>query len=209
MKLIDDLKWRYAVKKFDTTKKVSAEDLETLKIAIQQTATSYGLEPYVFLNVENTEIREKLKVESWGQTQVTDASHLLVFCTKTSMDEDYTNSMVDQKAAITGMPEKSAEGYKAILKQNVLGMSDESVRRWSARQAYIALGTALVACAELKIDSCPMEGFDAARYDDILGLSVKGLQATLVLPIGYRHAEDVMQHAPKARLPLADLFQTI
>ncbi|MGB0806176.1 MAG: NAD(P)H-dependent oxidoreductase [Salibacteraceae bacterium] len=209
MSIIDNLKWRYATKKFDSSKKISTNDLNAIKEAISLTATSYGLESYKVLVVENPEIRAKLVPASWGQTQISDASHLLVFCNFNEVTPDHIDALVQLKANTQGIPVENLTGYGDFMKKTISGMPADVVKGWTARQTYIALGNAMAACAELKIDSCPMEGFDASQYNKILGLDAKGLNASVVLPIGYRSEEDQTQHGKKVRKPLNEMFEVV
>ena len=209
MSLVENLKWRYATKKFDPTKKVSDADLNTVKDAISLTATSYGLESYKVLVVENTAVREKLLPASWGQTQVMDASHLFVFCNYNEVTTDHIDAFVKLKSDTQGIALENLKGYGDFMKNTIGNIPEEGLKVWTAKQTYIALGNAMAACAELKIDSCPMEGFDAAQYNEILGLDAKGLSASVVLPIGYRSTEDQTQHGKKVRKPLTELFEVV
>lgn len=209
MSIIDNLKWRYATKKFDSSKKISTNDLNAIKEAISLTATSYGLESYKVLVVENPEIRAKLVPASWGQTQISDASHLLVFCNFNEVTPDHIDALVQLKANTQGIPVENLTGYGDFMKKTISGMPADVVKGWTARQTYIALGNAMATCAELKIDSCPMEGFDASQYNKILGLDAKGLNASVVLPIGYRSEEDQTQHGKKVRKPLNEMFEVV
>ncbi|AWM14833.1 NAD(P)H-dependent oxidoreductase [Flavobacterium sp. NRK F10] len=206
---IDNQNWRYATKKFDATKKVSDTDLAILKEAIQLTASSYGLQPYKVLIIENPEIRKQLQAASWGQTQIVDASHLLVFVNHTNIDETYIAKFVDHIAETRGIQTEALKGYQDVMNANVAGLPADVKNTWASKQTYIALGNLLAAAAELKIDVTPMEGFVPAEYNKILGLTEKGLNASLVATIGYRHEEDATQHFKKVRKPLEKLFETI
>lgn len=209
MGFIEDQKWRYATKKFDATKKVSNQDLDVLKEAINLAATSYGLQLFKVLIVENPETREQLKPVSWGQSQITDASHLMVFCNYTEVKGEYLNEYAIVKSEINNIPLEALTPYVEFMESTLSSLNAEQVDNWTAKQTYIALANLMNAAAELKIDTCPMEGFDAAKYDEILGLSVKGLAAAVVCPIGYRSEEDATQNAPKVRKSIEDLFETI
>jgi nitroreductase len=209
MSLIENLNWRYATKKFDSSKKVSESDIATIKDAISLTATSYGLEAYKVLIVENEKLRQELLPASWGQTQVTEASHLLIFCNFNTVSPEYIDGYVQLKSDVQGIPTENLTGYGDFMKKTIGSFPEEVTRTWTAKQTYIAIGNAMAACAELKIDSCPMEGFDAAKYNEVLDLDSKGLSAALVLPIGYRSDEDQTQHGKKVRKPHTELFETV
>jgi nitroreductase len=208
-KFIENQNWRYATKKFDTDKKISSEDFEILKDAIQLSTSSFGLQPYKVLIIENEEIRQQLQPASWGQTQIVDASHLLVFASITSIDTDYINSYAENMATTRNIPFESVKGYADYMIGHVNKFTPEQLATWTAKQTYLALGNLLNAAAELKIDVTPMEGFIPEQYNEILGLKDKGLYATLVATVGYRHEEDATQHYAKVRKPKNELFETI
>ena len=209
MKLIENLQWRYATKKFDATKKVSQEDLENIKEAIRLSASSYGLQLYKVLVIEDPDIRKALREASWGQPQITDASHLFVFCNYASVQEADVDAYLELKADTQGIDIKSLQGYGDFMKDKLVSLSPEVQKNWTVRQTYIALGNLLAACAELRIDSCPMEGFDPVQYDEILGLKEKGLTTAVVASIGYRSEEDQTQDLPKVRKSANVLFESV
>ena len=209
MRIITDLKWRYATKKFDATKRISSKELEKLKEAVQLAASSYGLQLYKVLIVENKETRTKLQEVSWGQTQVVDASHLFVFCNYTSISEQHLNEYASIKSEQQKIPLDKLKGYVEFIQTKLSEMTPEAINTWTSKQTYIALTNLMNACAELKIDSCPMEGFEMEKYDDILGLTPRGLSTALVCPVGYRSKEDITQHAPKVRKEMKDLFEVV
>ena len=206
---IENANWRYATKKFDTTKKVSAEDLATLKEAIRLSASSFGLQLFKVIIVENPEVRAKLQAASWGQTQVTEASHLLVFANQTSATAADVDAYLKNAVAIRNLPQGALDGYGDYMKGAISNIPEEVIPIWNAKQTYIALSNLLNAAAELKIDVTPMEGFVPAQYNEILGLDKLNLNASLVAPIGYRHEEDATQHYAKVRKSNEDLFITI
>ncbi len=209
MQLIKNLEWRYATKKFDPKKKVSQLDLEKIKKAISLSASSYGLQAYKVLIIEDPEIRKKLQSKSWGQSQIVDASHLIVFCNYTTISENIIDNYLRLKADLQKLNFVDLKGYGDFMKSKITELSDEARKAWTAKQTYIAVGNLLAACAELKIDACPMEGFEPDGYDDILGLSEKGLSAAVIATIGYRSDEDATQHTKKVRKPIYELFETI
>ena len=206
MELINHLKWRQATKNFDPNKKVSEADLEKLKEVIQLSASSYGLQLYKILIIEDKAIREKLKPASWGQNQITDASHLLVFCNYTEVSEAHIAEMMQLKAKVLGYSEEQLNNYIAFVTNKIAEQTTQQVQNWTAKQTYIALANLLLGCAELKIDACPMEGFDPEAYNEILGLQNQGLNAAVLATIGYEKADPAKNHT-KVRRPIADLFE--
>ncbi|WP_271765058.1 NAD(P)H-dependent oxidoreductase [Aquimarina algiphila] len=209
MELIQNLKWRYATKKFDPTQKISETDLEKIKEAISLSASSYGLQPYTVLIIENPELRKQLQPVSWGQSQIVDASYLVVFCNHTKVGAETIDSYLKLKADIQNLNIEDLEGYGDFMKSKIGELNDDAIKNWTARQTYIGLGNLLAACAELKIDACPMEGFEPEEYDTILGLSEKGLSASVIATIGYRSDEDITKDSKKVRKPISELFQVL
>ncbi|TSE10691.1 NAD(P)H-dependent oxidoreductase [Aquimarina algiphila] len=209
MELIQNLKWRYATKKFDPTQKISETDLEKIKEAISLSASSYGLQPYTVLIIENSELRKQLQPVSWGQSQIVDASYLVVFCNHTKVGAETIDSYLKLKADTQNLNIEDLEGYGDFMKSKIGELNDDAIKNWTARQTYIGLGNLLAACAELKIDACPMEGFEPDEYDTILGLSEKGLSASVIATIGYRSDEDITKDSKKVRKPISELFQVL
>jgi nitroreductase/dihydropteridine reductase len=209
MNLIENLKWRYATKKFDSSKKISPGNLEKLKEAIQLSVSSYGLQLYKVIIVEDTSLREKLKHVSWGQDQITEASHLVVFCNYTNVKDKHVDDFLNMTAKSQDIEVENLSGYGDFMKSKINEMTKSESFYWTSRQTYFALGNLLNACAELKIDSCPMEGFEPEKYNDILGLSKQGLNAAIIATIGYRSNEDLTQNRPKVRKPLNELFEVL
>ncbi len=203
---IKDANWRYATKKFDTSKKVSNKDITTLKEAIRLAASSYGLQPYQVLIIENQEIKTQLQPASWGQSQIVDASHVFVFATELNFGNDNIDKYITTLTETRGIPIESVQGYADFMKMKINALSEEQKNVWTAKQAYLALGNLMNAAAELKIDTTPMEGFEAAKYDEILELEKQGLHAVVVATIGYRHKEDATQHYVKVRKSNQELF---
>lgn len=209
MELLTHLQWRYATKKFDTTKKVSSDELEKLKEAIQLSVSSYGLQLYKVLIIENAAIREQLKPVSWNQSQITDASHLFVFCNYTDVSSEAIDDFIKQTAETRNLDLERLKGYGDFIKTKLAEKSEEKKSSWLQSQTYLALGNLLNACAELKIDACPMEGFEPDAYNKILGLDKQGLNAAVIAPIGFRHIEDHTIGLKKVRKPLEQLFDII
>lgn len=205
----ENAKWRYATKKFDTTKKVSEGDLNTLKEAIRLSASSFGLQLYKVIIVDNTELRAKLQPASWGQTQIVDASHLIVFANQTTVTDADVDGYIKNVSETRNVPVEALTGYGDYMKGAVGSMPDEVKAIWTAKQTYLALGNLLNAAAELKIDVTPMEGFVPAQYNEILGLDKLNLNAAVVAAVGYRHEEDATQHQAKVRKSNEELFITL
>ncbi|MFV8251262.1 NAD(P)H-dependent oxidoreductase [Bdellovibrio bacteriovorus] len=205
----DALEWRYATKKFDATKKISDADWTTLRNSLTLAPSSYGVQPWKFLVIENPEVRNQLKPVSWNQTQVTDASHYVVFLYKEKMDADFVQKFINRVAEVRSAPLEALDGYKNMLVENLVKAPEEKIRVWSQRQAYIAMGFLLQTAALLKIDATPMEGFDPAAYDKILGLEGTGWKSVATVALGYRHQEDALQNQKKVRFAEDDLIQYI
>ncbi|MGG7035660.1 MAG: NAD(P)H-dependent oxidoreductase [Flavobacterium sp.] len=201
--------WRYATKKFDTTKKVSDEDFDILKEAMRLSSSSYGLQPYKILIVENPELREQLQPAAWGQSQIVDASHLVVFANIVDFGETQIDDYIEQVASARSLSLENISGYANFMKSKIIALPTEQKNIWTAKQTYLALGNLLNAAAELRIDVTPMEGFDPKLVNEILGLNEIGLNATLMATIGYRHEEDATQYLTKVRKPTEELFITL
>jgi len=206
---IKNQNWRYATKKFDATKKVSTEDLETLKKAIQLSSSSYGLQLYKVFIIENSAIRAQLQPVSWGQSQIVEASQLFVFANVIDVQENHIDNYVQNIANTRGLAVEDLKGYSDFMKSKIISLPVEQKAVWTSKQTYLALGNLLNAAAELKIDVTPMEGFEPEKYNEILGLNKLGLNASLVATIGYRHEEDATQYYAKVRKPIEELFETI
>lgn len=204
--IIEDLNWRYATKKFDPSKKLTEEQLDILKESIRLSASSYGLQAYKVLIVEDPAIREKLMEASYGQRPVVDASHLIIFCAYTKVTEEDAKQYMELISETRGTDMKNLEGFQNGIVNSINNRSDEDVIAWTSKQTYIALGHLLHTCASIRVDSLPMEGFSPKAYNEILGLDEFNLTATLACPVGFRHEEDHTQHNKKVRKSNEDLF---
>jgi nitroreductase len=205
--LLRQLRWRYATKTFDPSKKISEADWAALEHALILTPTSYGFQPYRFVLVSDPETREKLVTISWGQRQVADASHFVVFAAKASVNEADVDHYLDRVAEVREIPVSKLEKFKAALMGDIVhGPRSEWQHEWAIRQAYIALGNFMTSAAVLGIDVCPMEGIDSAKYDEVLGLPEKGYHAVVAAAAGHRAADDKMASIPKVRFPADELF---
>ena len=209
MELIEGLNWRYATKKFDPEKKISQEELSTIMEAVRLSASSYGLQLYKVLIIEDRELRKKLRTVSWEQSQITDAAYLFVFCSYAEVKEEHIDEYLQLKSKVQNVDIASLADYGKMMKDTMAGLSNEVKTQWTAKQTYIALGNLLAACSMLKIDACPMEGFKAEEYNEILGLNERGLNASVLATVGHRSVEDANQHQPKVRKSNEDLFEMI
>ncbi|MEJ1223769.1 NAD(P)H-dependent oxidoreductase [Sediminicola sp. 1XM1-17] len=206
---IDSLNWRYATKKFDNTKKVSQEDLNSLLEATTLSASSFGLQPYKIVVVEDEAVRAKLKPHAWDQSQITDASHLIVLANQNSFGEELVEEYVENVSETRGIPAEGLQGYADFMKSKLVPLAEDAKAVWTAKQTYIALGNLLSAAAIHKIDSCPMEGFDAEKFNEILGLTEQGLNTAVLVAVGYRSEADETQHYKKVRKSKEDLITHI
>ncbi len=208
--LIDKLKWRYATKKMDAAKAVPQEKVEHILEAIRLTATSSGLQPYEVIVVTDPAVRAQIQPHAWNQAQITDGSHLLVFAAWDNYTVERINMMFDLVNEQRGFKNEGWENYRQMLLGLYPKRSAEENYQHAARQAYIGLGTALIAAAEEQVDATPMEGFDPAKIDEILGLRERGLRSVLLLPLGYRAAEgDWLVNLKKVRRDRADFVTEV
>jgi len=205
-KIIESLSWRYATKKFDTNKKLSENKVKTLKEAFNLTATSFGLQTISMLVISNEDLKKSLIEHAYNQKQVYEASHLLVLCIQNDIKDEDVNDYFDNIKVIRNTPETILESYRNYLLQSMRDKSVEERQQWSMNQAYIALGNLMTVCAIEGIDSCPMEGFNPEKYDEILNLKDKGLKSLLLLPVGYRAEDDMFATFKKVR---KDINKTI
>lgn len=208
MNLIKNLQWRYAVKKY-SDELVSEDKIDQIIEAINLTASSCGIQPYRLFVITNAEIRQKLGEGSFN-SQIYASSHLLVFAGFNTITNDYISTYVE----MTERQRNLEVGALDILKNTLISyfstQTPEQNAIWSSKQAYIGLGTALIAAAELKVDATPMEGFNPELFDDVLGLSEKGLHASVIMSLGYRDEEnDYLASVPKARLPINEFSMKI
>ena len=202
MSLIEKLQWRYATKKMDPTKSVPLEKVEKILEAIRLTASSSGLQPYEVLVITNKAIREKIKAIAWDQTQIVDSSYLLVFAAWATYTADRINQSFDMTEKIRNFKSEAGDIYRQKLLSGYTARDAETNYTHAAKQAYIGLGTALIAAAYEEVDCTPMEGFDPIALDEILNLKAKGLRSVVILPLGYRKAdEDWLVNLKKVRKP--------
>lgn len=207
--LISALNWRYATKKFDPEKKLSDDQVETLLEAIRLSASSMGLQPYKFIHVKDPEIRKQLKEHSYGQTQITDASELIVFAAKTKVDREYIQDFARLEGELRGLSEEQIQRKTKSTLDYVSGMDEAETFNWNSRQTYIALGNLLSAAAVMRIDACPMEGIIGEEYDRILQLEPLNLRSLAVVTLGFRSSTDSYASQPKFRFPPGQIIKTV
>jgi len=204
--LLDQLNWRYATKQFDPAKKISAANWFALEESLVLTPSSFGLQPWKFIVVTDEAVREKLKVASWGQAQVADCSHHVIFVIRTDVDERFVTSNMKLTSDVRGVPQESLDGLKKVILGFLPGIN---VAEWATRQAYIALGNFMTSAAMIGIDTCPMEGIDSAKYDEILDLPSKNLKTVVACAAGYRALTDKYASLKKVRFPKAEMLTRI
>jgi len=204
--ILKQLNWRYAVKNFDPARKIPPAQWATLEQALILAPSSFGLQPWRFYVIDDVEMRQKLIPVSWGQTQVFDASHLVVFAIRKNLDAEFVDRFLDRHIEIRGGDRAALAGYRKLILKSLEGEIQEAgAHHWAARQAYIALGQFMTTAAMLGIDTCPMEGLEADRYDEILGLAEQGYATVCACPAGYRSANDKYQHRKKVRFAAKDV----
>jgi len=209
-RVLDALRWRYATKRFDPSRRIPDDVWSALEETLILSPSSYGLQPWEFLVVTRPELRESLVSASWGQRQVADCSHLLVIAARVSLAEADIDRLMESIEAVQGRSRESTAGYRDMMIRDVVeGPRSRDIAAWAKLQCYIALGNFMTAAALLGIDTCPMEGFLPERYDEALGLTAQGLTAAVLCPAGYRHPEDKYAALPKVRYPAGDLVRHI
>lgn len=209
MNIIESLQWRYACKKFDTTKSLSTAQIETLTTAFNLTATSFGVQPINLLVIQNKELQKQLVEHSYNQQQVYNASHLLVICIQDNFTLEDIDSYFDLEKEIRQTPDDIIEKYRNQLKGIFKNKSTLQRQESAINQAYIALGNLMTVCAVEKIDACPMEGFNTQKYDEILKLKAQNLKSVLLLPVGFRANDDFMSKLKKVRKPINKIILKI
>jgi nitroreductase / dihydropteridine reductase len=206
MSFLQNLNWRYATKKYDTSKKLKQAELDQILEAVRMAPSSNGFQPYDVIVVNNVDLREKLKAAAYNQAQVTEASHFLVFAAWDNITEHNLGKVFDVLADVRGNNEALAERRKSSI-AGFAAKPAEANFQYAAQQAFIGLGFALAAAAELKIDASPMGGFDPAKFDEILGLKARGLRSVVVLGLGHRDASgDWLVNLKKARRPKSEMI---
>lgn len=203
------LAWRYATKQFDPSKKLSGEELSAVTEAMRLAPSSFGLPVWRAIVVSNDAVRAELRAAAWDQLQITDASQLIVLAVKSVIDTDMVDEYIAEIASVRGISADMLAGFSDMMKGFIAGKTPEQLREWAARQAYIGLGFGLETAAISGVDACPMEGFDAKKFDEILGLSGLGLESVVIMAIGHRSASDAAAEYEKVRLGEAEMIRRV
>lgn len=208
--LLANLNWRYATKVFDSTKTIAPDLWQALEETLILSPSSCGLQPWKFIVITGPEMKAKLKVHSWNQSQVIDCSHYVVFASLTKLSEADIDKLLARMVEVRGVAIESLQAYRSMMVGDLIqGARSKVIGEWAARQAYIALGNFMTAAALLKIDTCPMEGFVPAEYDKILGLPARGLTAAVCCAAGYRSETDKYARLAKVRFPASEVVEHI
>lgn len=206
--LLEQLNWRYATKKFDPSMKVSESDWNTLSEVLRLSPSSYGLQPWKFVVVQNQALKEQLKAVSWNQPQVSDCSHLVVLASLKTVSAEYVDHFMKSTAKTREQPLNSLDGYRQMIMGTVGSAGFEpQAHSWAKHQTYIAMANLLMGAAMLGIDACPLEGIDSAAYDQLLALKGTNYATSVAVALGYRHKEDGYQHQKKVRFDKSEVFQ--
>ncbi len=203
--IIEKLQWRYATKKFDSSKILSEEKLNILKEAFNLTATSFGLQPLKLVVIGNAELKEKLMSFTYNQPQIRDASHVLILCIEKKINETFIVDHFKRVEGTRNTPREILEPFEKNLINSFTEKNASEIRDWMINQLYLTLGALLTVCAVENIDACPMEGFEPQKYDELLGLDRKGIESIIVLPVGYRDETDFFMSLKKVRRGVDEL----
>ena len=207
--IIDDLNWRYATKKYDSEKKISAKDFEIICESLRLVPSSYGLQPVKYIVVNDKSMREKLLPLAYNQPQITDASHLIVICSYRNISPKIVAEHLTLMSEVRSIPLEDLSKFGENMNASFAKLSAEELCEWTAKQAYISLGHIMHTCANLRIDATPMEGFDKAAFDEALNLTSNNLQSVLLLALGYRSPEDKLSNLPKVRKPMSEIIEIV
>ncbi|MCP9885895.1 NAD(P)H-dependent oxidoreductase [Synechococcus sp. ATX 2A4] len=206
--LVEALQWRYATKAFDAARTIPAALWSSLEQSLVLSPSSYGLQPWKFLVIEDPALRSELRPFSWNQAQITDASHLVVFLAKRTIDGADLDRLIEATSTIREQPIEQLAFYRSMMQKDLLdGPRSALIDQWSTNQLYIALGTFMTAAALLGIDTCPIEGFSPPDYDRLLGLDSSPYRSAVVCVAGYRSADDKYASLAKIRYTAAELIE--
>lgn len=209
MQILNNLKWRYATKKFDADKKISDKQLSYLKEAVRLSVSSYGLQLYKVLIVSDPEIKKQLQPLCWQQSQIADCSHLFIFCSYKNYNDNDVDDYIKLVTTEQGLEDVTLEGYGAFIKGKVSEKTPTEQTAWLERQPYLAVSNLIMACAEQQIDTCPMEGFTPEDINRYFQLDNENLNAVVMVAVGYRSEDDTAQHRKKVRKAENDLFKVL
>ena len=206
--LVSQLRWRYAVKRFDPARKIPADQWQALEQALVLTPSSWGLQPWKFFVIEGQALKDKLVPLSWNQRQLADCSHVVVFAIKRDLATTDIDRHLARMAEVHGVPVEQLAGFRKMLVSSLVPPpADVDINHWASLQVYIALGNFMTSAAVLGIDTCPMEGIEPAKYDELLGLPAKGYATVVVCVAGYRAADDKYAAMPKVRFKHEDVIE--
>lgn len=204
--IIEALNWRYATKKFDSKKKINQKEFEDILEVLRLSPSSYGLQPWKFIIVNNLEMRNKIRVAAYDQPQITEASQIIIFANKKNIDghlvDDYMKFVSKEK----DIDIDNLKGFKNMINGSFSGKTNEELRAWATFQLYLSVGSLLASCAVLHVDACPMEGFDKSKVDEILGLDDLDLESKVIVALGYRADDDKGAMSKKIRFSKEDVF---
>lgn len=205
--LLEALRWRYATKAFDPARRIPEATWATLEEALVLSASSFGLQPYRFIVVNDPALRRQLLLHAWNQRQVVDASHFVVFAARITVTEAEIDAFIHRISEVRGVPTDQLAGFRSMMTGSLLNPAfAPQLPHWTTHQAYLALGNLLTAAALLGVDTCPIEGFEPPAFDRLLGLAEQGLRSVACCALGYRAATDKYATLPKVRLPAEQLF---
>ena len=206
--VVAQLRWRYATKKFDPTRTIAPEIWAALEQALVLTPSSYGLQPWKFFVITKPEMKAKLPAHSWGQRQPQDCSHMVVFAIKSLAGEADIDRYLTRVAEVRGQTVAALANFKKMMMGSLTSPAFP-IDEWATRQVYIALGQFMSAAAMMGVDTCPMEGIDPAKYDEVLGIEALGYHTVVACPAGYRAADDKQAAIPKVRFRTEDVIEHI
>lgn len=207
--IIDDLNWRYATKKYNPAKIIADKDLEVVLESLRLVPSSYGMQPLRYLLINDKNLREQLNPLAYNQSQITDASHLIVLCSFRKITPTVIKNHLELMSEVRNEPLSNYEKFGENIQKTFANLSETATSEWTIRQAYIALGQIMHTCANLRIDATPMEGFDKTAFDKLLDLETQNLQSVLVCPIGYRADDDFLQQLKKVRKPINEVIKVL
>ena len=208
--LLQALQWRYATKAFDPSRRIAPETWQALEQSLVLSPSSYGLQPWKFLLIRDRALRQQLRPHAWDQSQITDCAELVVFLGRRSIEQADVDRLIDTTCQTRGLQSEQISGYADLLRRNVVEHEQvpaSEVAHWNGRQVYIALGTFMTAAALLGVDTCPIEGFDPAAFDRLLGLESSPWRCWVVCAAGYRSREDSYAQLAKVRYPSSELIE--